>query len=126
MTALRHRTFVGPTSYSHGLSLNDNREVIRGLAAEFAAEVGVGNVVSVCEHAMSLGPFTVVVWYRGGADDGGGSAVRVTNAMIARRLRGEPVAAEPDPAPTGPGANGWVWAALAAVIAAAAAVLAVR
>ena len=65
---LRHRTFVGPTVYWNFKSLNANRERTRAQAEAFAAEVGVENVVSVAEHAMSFGPFSVVVWYRADQD----------------------------------------------------------
>ena len=75
---LRHRTFVGPTVYWNFKPLNSNRERIRAQAEAFASEIGVEKVVSVAEHAMSFGPFSVVVWYRaapdaepGAASDGG-------------------------------------------------------
>jgi hypothetical protein len=48
--------------------LNTNRERIRAQAEAFASEIGVENVVSVTEHAMSFGPFSVVVWYRAAQD----------------------------------------------------------
>jgi hypothetical protein len=41
-----------------------NRERIREQAQAFINEIGAENVVSVAEHAMSFGPFSVVVWYR--------------------------------------------------------------
>ena len=90
MATLRHKTFVGPTVYLQGATLNENREAIRARAEVFVNAVGVANVVSVCEHAMTFGPFTVVVWYRDdsrGPDPG--PVVRVSNADIARRLRVE-------------------------------------
>lgn len=126
MASLRHRTFVGPKVYVQGVSLNQNREVIRILAQEFAAAVGVDNVVSVTEHAMTFGPFTVVVWYRAEGADEGGSVVEVSNAVIAARLRGEPASpADGEPAPEAtPGAGAVVWALLVVALAALLAVLA--
>ena len=66
-SVLRHRSFVGPTVYWNRLPLNTNREIVRAQAEAFVSEIGVDNVVSVAEHAMSFGPFSVVVWYRAGA-----------------------------------------------------------
>jgi hypothetical protein len=121
MTRLRHRTFVGPTVYTQGASLNDNREAVRARAQAFAGEVGVGNVVSVCEHAMTLGPFSVVVWYRGEGDYGP-EAVTLTNADIkaflqigpSLRPRADAVATPATPAAAEGGtarasAPSWVW-----------------
>jgi hypothetical protein len=90
MVTLRHKTFVGPTVYLQGATLNENREAIRARAEAFVNAVGVANVVSVCEHAMTFGPFSVVVWYRDGslAPDPA-PVVQVTNAEIARRLKVE-------------------------------------
>jgi hypothetical protein len=87
MVTLRHKTFVGPTVYTQGATLNENREAIRARAEAFVNSVGVANVVSVCEHAMTFGPFSVVVWYRDAslAPDPG-PVVRVTNKDIALRL----------------------------------------
>ena len=62
MKKVRHKTFVGPTMYWTG-SLDSNREKYRKQAEDFINEIGVENVLSVTEHAMSLGPFSVVVWY---------------------------------------------------------------
>src|SRR3954467_2919499 len=118
MTRMRHRTFVGPTLYTQGVSLNENREAVRARAQSFADEVGVENVVSVCEHAMTFGPFSVVVWFRG--DGHGPAAVRLTNADIRaflwRKAFLQPyAAATPDtPAaaagePARPAVPGWVW-----------------
>lgn len=39
------------------------REKIREQAEAFINEIGVERVVSVTEHAPSLGPFSVVVWW---------------------------------------------------------------
>jgi hypothetical protein len=90
MMTLRHKTFVGPTVYTQGASLNENREAIRARAEAFVNAVGAANVVSVSEHAMTFGPFSVVVWYR---DDSvavdPAPVVHVTNRDIGRRLRVE-------------------------------------
>jgi len=40
-----------------------NREKIRQRVEAFINEIGVENVVSVSEHASTLGPFSVVVWW---------------------------------------------------------------
>ena len=90
MVKLRHKTFVGPTVYLQGATLNENREAIRARAEAFVNAVGAANIVSVCEHAMTFGPFSVVVWYRDQslAPDAA-PVVQVTNADIARRLRVE-------------------------------------
>jgi hypothetical protein len=90
MMTLRHKTFVGPTVYTQGASLNENREAIRARAEAFVNAVGAANVVSVSEHAMTFGPFSVVVWYR---DDSlvldPAPVVHVTNRDIGRRLQVE-------------------------------------
>ena len=97
METLRHKTFVGPTIYLQGVSLNENREAIRALAQAFVCSLGAENVVSICEHAMTFGPFSVVVWYRGGAVESDEPAVvQVTNAMIAGVLQ------RPTPRPAAP------------------------
>jgi hypothetical protein len=61
---MRHKAFVGPTMYWNARPLNENRERIRDQAEAFINEIGAENVVSVTEHAMTMGPFSVVVWYR--------------------------------------------------------------
>lgn len=122
MTTLRHKTFIGPTIYLQGGSLNENREAIRGHAEAFINAVGSENVLSVCEHAMSFGPFSVVVWYRGGAVPADGSdVVHVGNAAIGRALRtgcarwvarpGDDLAPEGRPASAGggQGMGWWFW-----------------
>jgi hypothetical protein len=63
MKKIRYKTFVGPIMYWSG-SLNSNREKFRKQAEAFINEIGVENVLSVTEHAIPLGPFSVVVWYR--------------------------------------------------------------
>jgi hypothetical protein len=114
MATVRHRTFVGPTIYSAGGSLNENREVIRAQAQAFVNTVGGENVVSVCEHAMTFGPFSVVVWYRGaeGAVDEE-PVVQVSNATIARALQAARARSAPPPALTGwATASLWAWMVL--------------
>jgi hypothetical protein len=111
MTTLRHRTFVGPTWYTQGGTLNENREVIRAQAEAFVNRLGIENVVSVSEHAMSWGPFSVVVWYRSDSPVEESCVVQVSNAIIARALRG--AAQEPGPQPASAverkPAGAWVW-----------------
>ncbi len=63
MPTIHHKTFAGSTFYWRGTLLG-NREKIRAQAEAFVKEVGVENVVSITEHAMTFGPFSVVVWYR--------------------------------------------------------------
>jgi hypothetical protein len=64
MKMMRHKAFVGPTFYFNSRGLNANREGIRAQAEAFMNEVGAENIVSVAEHAMTFGPFSVVVWYQ--------------------------------------------------------------
>ena len=117
MATLRHKTFVGPTLYLQGGSLNENREVIRAQAEAFANTIGLENVVSVCEHAMSFGPFSVVVWYRAGSAAPEESAVvRVTNAAIAKGMhecsrpaRALATADQPAAAGMGKAVGPWIW-----------------
>ncbi len=67
MATLAHKTFTGPTIYWGFRRLNYYREQIRAQAEAFVNdEVGIEKVVSIAEHAMSFGPFSVVVWYRTG------------------------------------------------------------
>jgi hypothetical protein len=114
MTELRHKTFIGPTIYWQGGTLNENREAIRAEAEAFVNRIGLQNVVSICEHAMTLGPFSVVVWYRAEASiETGSPVVQVSNAAIARRLGAGPLyPAAPAPkneAGTGPVVGWLVW-----------------
>jgi hypothetical protein len=117
---MRHRTFIGPTFYTAGKSLNENREVIRAQAQAFVNAVGVDNVVSVCEHAMTLGPFSVVVWYRSATEEES-AVVQVNNATIAQALKA--TSAQPAGQAASGSSSGWlVWllallAALAALVA---------
>ena len=61
MKRVRHKTFVGPVIV---IGLHASRERIRENAEAFINEIGADTVLSVAEHAMTLGPFSVVVWYR--------------------------------------------------------------
>jgi hypothetical protein len=69
MAMIKRKTFVGPLVYfgrefSGCGSLTACRDVIRDRAQAFINEIaGPENVVSVTEHAMTFGPFSVVVWY---------------------------------------------------------------
>jgi hypothetical protein len=105
MAALRHRTFVGPTWYTHGATLNENREVIRAQAEAFVNTLGLAQVVSVSEHAMSWGPFSVVVWYRSESPVEESTVVHVSNATIGQALHRE----APRPVRSELPAGGWVW-----------------
>ncbi len=110
MAALRHRTFVGPGTRRGG-TLNENREVIRAQAEPFVNTLGIENVVSVSEHAMSWGPFSVVVWYRSESAAQESSVVQVSNATIAGALRRVVVQPAAQPAlAAGRGQGGaWLW-----------------
>ena len=69
MKLIRHNVFTESTVYpiwswnAHSRR-ERKRESIRQRAEEFINDIGADNVVSVTEHATSLGPFSVVVWYR--------------------------------------------------------------
>jgi hypothetical protein len=107
MATVRHKTFIGPTWYLQGRSINDNREVIRTRAEAFIRALGPENVVSVCEHAMTFGPFSVVVWYRTEAalaDDN--PVVHLGNAALAAALRTKAAAGD---AQVGQSGGWWVW-----------------
>jgi hypothetical protein len=39
------------------------RERMRGQAEAFINETGAENIISVTEHAPTLGPFSIVVWW---------------------------------------------------------------
>jgi alpha-D-ribose 1-methylphosphonate 5-triphosphate diphosphatase PhnM len=69
MKVIRHKVFTESTvypiwSWNAHARRERKRESIRQRAEEFINEIGVDNVVSVTEHAPTLGPFSVVVWYR--------------------------------------------------------------
>ena len=71
MKAIQHTVFAESTTYSIWSILASNlaarrerdRERIRQRAQAFINEIGVASVVSVSEHASTLGPFSVVVWW---------------------------------------------------------------
>jgi len=64
MPRIEYKSFVGPTVYWSFRSLNASREKVRQQAQDFINGIGVDQVVSVTEHAMTMGPFSVVIWYR--------------------------------------------------------------
>ena len=46
-----------------------NRERIRQAVAEFINKIGVESVLSVAEHASTLGPFSITVWWHRDSPD---------------------------------------------------------
>jgi hypothetical protein len=56
-----------------------NRERIRQRAEALINEIGVENVVSVTEHASTLGPFSVVVWWYREVPEGETLVIRASN-----------------------------------------------
>ena len=68
MKSIQHSAFVESVTYpvwgwKARARRERSRESIRQRAEEFINEIGVDNVVSVIEHAPTLGPFSVVVWW---------------------------------------------------------------
>jgi len=71
MKVIQHNVFAESRGYplvsilSPGFSIGRerNREKIRQRAEAFINEIGVEKVISVSEHASTLGPFSVVVWW---------------------------------------------------------------
>ena len=71
MKRIQHSVFAESRGYSLGSMFSANfsvrrerdRERIREQAEAFINEIGVENMVSVSEHASTLGPFSVVVWW---------------------------------------------------------------
>jgi hypothetical protein len=71
MKVIQHSVFAESRGYSLGSIFSSsfpvlrerNREKIRQQVDAFINEIGVENVVSVSEHASTLGPFSVVVWW---------------------------------------------------------------
>jgi hypothetical protein len=70
MKVIQHSVFAESRGYPLGsiFSWNvpvreRNRERIRQRVEAFINEIGVENVVSLSEHASTLGPFSVVVWW---------------------------------------------------------------
>lgn len=78
---MKHKAFVGRMIYWRG-TLRPNRERIRQEAEDFINQMGADKVVSVAEHAMTLGPFSVVVWYR---EDGQSVSTRQSGRVCAAR-----------------------------------------
>jgi len=61
---MRHRAFVGPTIYFGFKPINFYRERLREQAEQFINDdLGAENVISVTEHGIPSGPFTITVWY---------------------------------------------------------------
>ncbi len=73
MKVIEHSVFEEPgAGYPIGLILfpsllaarrERNRESIRKKVEAFIQEIGVESVVSITEHAPTLGPFAVAVWW---------------------------------------------------------------
>ena len=72
MKVIQHSVFAESRGYplwsvlfstSFPVRRERNREKIRQRVETFINEIGVENVVSVIEHASTLGPFSVVVWW---------------------------------------------------------------
>jgi hypothetical protein len=68
MKTIQHKVFVESVVYpiwSWGAwaRRERNRERLRQQAETFINEIGVGNVVSITEHASTFEPFSVVVWW---------------------------------------------------------------
>jgi hypothetical protein len=70
MKAIQHSVFAESRGYSIGLVFSSNfaqrernRERIRQRVESFINEIGVESVLSITEHASTLGPFSVVVWW---------------------------------------------------------------
>lgn len=77
---MRHKAFVGPIIYWNARSLIENRERIREQAQAFINDIGAERVVSVTEHAMTFGPFSVVVWYRAEEDTADSGVIACSGA----------------------------------------------
>jgi hypothetical protein len=89
MKIIQHSVFVSSVVYS-ALSVlsrtagtlqadERRREKIRQQAEEFINGIGADNVVSVTEHAPTLGPFFVVVWWRREVTDTDAPVVRAAD-----------------------------------------------
>ena len=71
MKVIQHNVFAESRGYPLASILSPrfsvgrerNREKIRQRAEAFINEIGVEKVISVSEHASTLGPFSVVVWW---------------------------------------------------------------
>ena len=71
MKRIEHTVFAEPESLRSPFwallfpptAVEHKREKIRRRVEAFIDETGAENVVSVTEHASTLGPFSVVVWW---------------------------------------------------------------
>ena len=68
MKSIQHNVFAESVAYpiwgwDASARRERKRETIRQRAEAFINEIGVDNVVSVTEHAPTMGPFSVVVWW---------------------------------------------------------------
>ena len=73
MKIMEHSVFAEPgIGYPIGLILfptllaarrEQNRESVRKKVEAFINEIGVESVVSITEHASTLGPFSITVWW---------------------------------------------------------------
>lgn len=87
MKILQHSVFAEPTGFpflaifSSSFSVQRERErgKIRQRAEAFINEIGVENVVSVSEHASTLGPFSIVVWWKREMPDGETLVIRASD-----------------------------------------------
>jgi hypothetical protein len=77
MKVIQHSVFEESSEYSIIASFScrvaahraRNRKAIRQRAEAFINEIGLENVVSITEHASTIGPFSVVVWWYREAPD---------------------------------------------------------
>ena len=84
MKHIQHKTFVESKCYpiwctNAHKGRERSRERIRQQAEAFINEIGADNVVSVTEHAPTLGPFSVVVWWHREFTDSDALVVRATD-----------------------------------------------
>ena len=83
MKSVQHKVFVESVVYriwrwNARARREQNRERVRQRAEVFINEIGVDNVVSVTEHAPTIGPFSVVVWWYREFTDSDALVVRAT------------------------------------------------
>lgn len=87
MKVMQHSVFAEPTGFpllaifSSGFSVRRERDrgKIRQRAEAFINEIGVENVVSVSEHASTLGPFSIVVWWKREMPEGEALVIRASD-----------------------------------------------
>src|SRR5262249_32979246 len=84
MKSIRHRVFPDAMTYpiwcwNAAARREKSREKIRQRAETFINEIGVESVVSVTEHAPSLAPFSVVVWWYQELPDSEPVAIRASD-----------------------------------------------